>query len=146
MTQFDLGGTPASPLASLLVRDGLRRGERLPVRAPIATVGSGDGNHIVLAEPGVSPAHARLYRLETIWMVADLGSGGGTEVDGEPVAGDVPLAPGATLRFGDVAVLFDPADAESPPPAPPRRADAVPGWLAAALVAAAAAIALLLLI
>jgi hypothetical protein len=43
-------------------------------------------------------------------MLSDLGSTNGTFVDGEMVRGEVPLSPGATLRFGEVSALFEPVD------------------------------------
>lgn len=138
---------PSPPLASLLIRGGALKGKRLPVRSPVVNIGRADYNDIVLPEASVSTAHAKLQRREGVWMIADLGSTNGTTVDGETVTGELPLSPGATIRFGEVAVLFEPMDAgvdapksgtrvmpklevtaaappsvEEPPPAPsPRR-------------------------
>lgn len=130
--------TPAAvaPLASLLIRGGALKGKRLPVRAPVVNIGRADYNDIVLPEPSVSTAHAKLQRREGVWVISDLDSTNGTTVDGEPVRGEFPLSPGATIRFGEVAVLFEPMDAATdahapgtrvmqridapaPPPAPP---------------------------
>jgi pSer/pThr/pTyr-binding forkhead associated (FHA) protein len=106
--------TPASPqpapLASLLVRTGAMKGSRLPVRVPVANIGRADYNDIVLTEPSVSTSHAKLQRRDDIWVLSDLGSTNGTFVEGEPVTGETALTPGTTLRFGDVAVLFEPLD------------------------------------
>ena len=104
--------TPAAvaPLASLLIRGGALKGKRLPVRAPVVNIGRADYNDIVLPEASVSTAHAKLQRREGVWVISDLESTNGTTVDGEPVKGD-PLSPGATIRFGEVAVLFEPMDA-----------------------------------
>jgi pSer/pThr/pTyr-binding forkhead associated (FHA) protein len=106
--------TPASPqpalLASLLVRTGAMKGSRLPVRVPVVNIGRADFNDIVLTEPSVSTSHAKLQRRDDIWVLSDLGSTNGTFVEGEPVTGETALTPGTTLRFGDVAVLFEPLD------------------------------------
>lgn len=106
--------TPASPqpapLASLLVRTGAMKGNRLPVRVPVVNIGRADFNDIVLAEPSVSTSHAKLQRRDNIWVLSDLGSTNGTFVEGELVTGETALTPGTTLRFGDVAVLFEPLD------------------------------------
>jgi pSer/pThr/pTyr-binding forkhead associated (FHA) protein len=106
--------TPASPqpapLASLLVRTGAMKGSRLPVKVPVANIGRADYNDIVLTEPSVSTSHAKLQRRDDIWVLSDLGSTNGTFVEGEPVTGETALTPGTTLRFGDVAVLFEPLD------------------------------------
>ena len=98
------------PIASILVRTGSLRGRRMPIRTPVVNVGRADFNDIVLAEPSVSTTHAKLQRRDGLWIISDLGSTNGTYVEGEPVAGETPLAPGTTIRFGDVAVLFEPHD------------------------------------
>ncbi|MCU0621133.1 MAG: FHA domain-containing protein [Gemmatimonadales bacterium] len=110
------GGAPApsAPLASLLVRSGTLKGQRLPVRAPVVNLGRADYNDVVLPEPSVSTAHAKLQRREGVWVVSDLGSTNGTLVDGERVEGEVPLSPGATLKLGEVALLIEPMDAAAP--------------------------------
>jgi pSer/pThr/pTyr-binding forkhead associated (FHA) protein len=102
-----------APLASLLIRGGALKGKRLPVRAPVVNIGRADYNDIVLPEPSVSTAHAKLQRREGVWVISDLESTNGTTVDGEPVKGEFPLSPGATIRFGEVAVLFEPMDASA---------------------------------
>ena len=102
---------PAPPLASLLIRGGALKGKRLPVRLPVVNIGRADYNDIVLPEASVSTAHAKLQRREGVWVISDLGSTNGTTVDGETVSGELPLSPGATIRFGEVAVLFEPMDA-----------------------------------
>jgi pSer/pThr/pTyr-binding forkhead associated (FHA) protein len=103
---------PASvtPLASLLVRSGALRGRRLPITVPAVTIGRADYNDLVIADPSVSTTHARLQRKDDLWVLSDLGSTNGTYVEGEPVTGDTALTPGTTLRFGDVAALFEPHD------------------------------------
>jgi pSer/pThr/pTyr-binding forkhead associated (FHA) protein len=102
-----------APLASLLIRGGALKGKRLPVRAPVVNIGRADYNDIVLPEPSISTAHAKLQRREGVWVISDLESTNGTTVDGEPVKGEFPLSPGATIRFGEVAVLFEPMDASA---------------------------------
>ncbi|HEU4525388.1 MAG TPA: FHA domain-containing protein, partial [Gemmatimonadales bacterium] len=105
----------------------------------------------------------------------DLGSTNGTYVEGEPVTGETALTPGTTLRFGDVAALFEPHDepqggarrdagqavpaapADEPRPETPRPAarrpiraaapkeSGTPTWLIALLLVAALVIAYLFL-
>lgn len=126
------------PRATLLVRSGAARGERFATRPTVTTLGSADFNDVVVREPGVSPAHAAIHLRESVWVVADLGSGSGTWVDGERVEGEVPLAPGSVIRVGGAELLFNPweaarvvaRDAEPSllvPPEPPLE----PGRLAA---------------
>ena len=64
--------------------------------------------------PSVSTTHARLQRKDDLWVLSDLGSTNGTYVEGEPVTGETALTPGTTLRFGDVAALFEPHDEPQP--------------------------------
>jgi pSer/pThr/pTyr-binding forkhead associated (FHA) protein len=99
-----------APIASLLVRSGNLKGKRLTVRSPVANIGRGDYNDLVISEPSVSASHAKLQRREGIWVLTDLGSTNGTFVDGERVTEETPLGPGATIRFGEVATLFESTD------------------------------------
>ena len=105
--------TPAL-LASLLIRNGSLKGQRLPIQAPVVNIGRADYNDVVIAEPSVSTTHAKLQRREDLWVLADLGSTNGTFVEGERITEEVALTPGATLRFGEVSVLFEPLDDRAP--------------------------------
>jgi pSer/pThr/pTyr-binding forkhead associated (FHA) protein len=132
----------AAPLASLLFRSGDMKGRRLPIKVPVANIGRGDYNDVVISDPSVSTMHAKLQRREAIWILTDLGSTNGTFVEGEPLKGELPLGPGTTIRFGDVLALFEPLDDKVPagrgagtrvmeklearPPAPARGAEPAP--------------------
>lgn len=123
-----------APLASVLFRSGARKGERIALSVPMINVGRADFNDLVLADPSVSTMHAKIQRRGGVWILADLGSTNGTFMEGEPVTAEVALAPGATLRFGEISVLFEPLDEGIPedqdgtrtmervPPAPPPTA------------------------
>jgi pSer/pThr/pTyr-binding forkhead associated (FHA) protein len=97
-------------LASLLAKAGAIKGQRFPIRTPIANVGRADYNDVVLPDSSVSTSHAKLQRREGVWMVVDLDSTNGTFVDDERVKGEAAIGPGATLRFGDVVLTFEPSD------------------------------------
>jgi len=99
-----------APLASFLIRNGALKGKRLPVKVPIVNIGRADYNDVVLADPSVSTSHAKLQRRDDVWVLSDVGSTNGTFVENERVAGEVPLSPGTTVRFGEVAVLWEPFD------------------------------------
>ena len=103
-----------APLASLLVRNGRLKGRRLPVKVPVVNIGRADYNDVVIADPSVSTSHAKLQRRDDIWMLTDLGSTNGTFVEGERLTGEVALGPGTTVKFGEVAVLFEPFDEPMP--------------------------------
>src|SRR5216117_1029738 len=97
-------------LASFLVRSGGLAGQRLSVKTPVVNIGRADYNDLVVPYPSVSTSHAKLQRREGVWVLVDLDSTNGTFVDGERVKGDAPLAPGATVRFGDVQLGSEPTD------------------------------------
>ncbi len=97
-------------LAKFLVRSGALKGQRLLVKVPIVNIGRADYNDLVIPDDSVSSQHAKLTRREGVWILTDLGSTNGTLVDGERVGGDVPIAPGAFVRLGDVQLVFEPTD------------------------------------
>ncbi len=100
----------AGPLANLLVKGGALKGQRFQIKTPVVNIGRADYNDIVLPDGSVSSAHAKLQRREGVWVLVDLDSTNGTFVDGERVHGDMAIAPGATVRFGDVQLAFEPTD------------------------------------
>jgi pSer/pThr/pTyr-binding forkhead associated (FHA) protein len=103
-----------APLASLLVRNGSLKGRRLPVKVPVVNIGRAEFNDVVIADPSVSTSHAKLQRRDDLWILSDLGSTNGTFVEGERLSGEMALSPGSTLKFGEVAVLFEPLDESVP--------------------------------
>lgn len=106
--QVPVSGAP--PLASLLVRSGERKGDRFPVRVPVANIGRADYNDVIIGDPSISTMHAKLQQRGGVWMLSDLGSTNGTFVDGELVKGEFPLGPGSTIRLGEVSLFFEPTD------------------------------------
>ena len=101
---------PAEPLATLLVKRGQRKGERLSVRSPVVNIGRGEFNDIALPDASISANHAKLQLKEGIWVLTDLGSTNGSRVDGEAVRGDIALSPGVQITLGEVLLLFEPRD------------------------------------
>jgi len=97
-------------LASFLVRGGALKGQRLAVRTPVVNIGRADYNDLVFPDESVSTSHAKLQRREGVWVIVDLDSTNGTFVDGEQIKGEAPLAPGSTVRFGEVGTVFEPTD------------------------------------
>ena len=99
-----------APLASFLVRGGALKGQRLRVKTPVVNIGRADYNDLMLPDESVSTTHAKLQRREGVWILVDLDSTNGTFIDGDQIKGEAPLAPGATVRFGDVSLVFEPTD------------------------------------
>ncbi len=109
------------PLASVLFRSGPQKGERVELRVPVVNVGRAEYNDLVISDASVSTMHAKIQRRQGVWLLTDLGSTNGSFVDGELAAGDMPLSPGGTLRFGEVTVLFEPLDNDAPVETPGTR-------------------------
>ena len=67
----------------------------MPIKVPVANIGRGDYNDVVIADPSVSTMHAKLQRRDAVWILTDLGSTNGTFVEGERLTGEAPLGPAA---------------------------------------------------
>ena len=80
--------------------------ERRVVFDARAVVGRDTDCDVVLSSRSVSRKHAIVERSADGWAVRDLGSANGVFVEGKRVS-EAPLAPGASLRFGDVEATFD---------------------------------------
>jgi pSer/pThr/pTyr-binding forkhead associated (FHA) protein len=91
------------------------KGQRFEVRTPLAHVGRGAHNDIVLPDESVSDAHAKLQKRETGWYVVDMGSTNGTYVGGRRVDADLKLEGAPDLRFGGVKVTFRTPESEVSP-------------------------------
>ena len=78
----------------------------MEVRSPLAHVGRGAHNDIVVADESVSDSHAKLQRRDDGWYVVDMGSTNGTYVGGRRIDGEAPLVGAPDLRFGGVKFIF----------------------------------------
>jgi Protein of unknown function (DUF3662)/FHA domain len=76
-----------------------------PLAAPELSIGRSDHSGIALSDPGVSRNHARILREGDDFIIEDLRSTNGTEVNGQPVRrrrladGDVIKLASSTLQF-----------------------------------------------
>ncbi|MCS6774480.1 MAG: FHA domain-containing protein [Anaerolineae bacterium] len=86
---------------------------RRPIRLtkPVVRVGRAPDNDVILSDPRVSRHH-----LELRWqadhrrfLLIDMGSTGGTRVNGEPVQ-QCPLEPGDVISLAGVEILYDEGD------------------------------------
>lgn len=71
-----------------------------------AIVGRDPDCDVVLSSRSVSRRHAVVERAAEGWVVRDLGSANGVFVEGKRLA-QATLAPGASVRFGDVEATFE---------------------------------------
>ena len=67
-----------------------------------ATLGRSARAEVVIADSSVSAQHARVFRVGRAWVVTDLGSTNGTQVNQTAVNGEMPLAPNDVLALGSV--------------------------------------------
>jgi FHA domain-containing protein len=91
--------------ASLILVQGGQPIRTWPLAAPELTIGRAEQSDISLADPGVSRNHARVVREGDDFIVEDLRSTNGTEVNGQPIRrrrlanGDLLKLASSTLQF-----------------------------------------------
>jgi pSer/pThr/pTyr-binding forkhead associated (FHA) protein len=105
------------PLLGVLesINEGAPKGARYELRVPLATVGRGAHNDVVIDDDSVSDTHAKLQRREDGWYLVDLGSTNGTYVGGSRLTNNERRLDGAPeIRFGGVKLTFRAADAPVP--------------------------------
>jgi hypothetical protein len=91
--------------ASLVLVQGGQPVRTYPLAAPELTIGRAEQSDIALSDPGVSRNHARVVREGDDFIVEDLRSTNGTEVNGQPVRrrrlanGDMLKLASSTLQF-----------------------------------------------
>jgi pSer/pThr/pTyr-binding forkhead associated (FHA) protein len=94
-------------LATLeIINEGVDKGRRIDIRTPLAHVGRGEHNEVVLANDSVSDSHAKLMFRDGAWYLADVGSTNGTYLSGTRVTGERRLDGTPDVRFGGVKVIF----------------------------------------
>jgi pSer/pThr/pTyr-binding forkhead associated (FHA) protein len=97
-----------TPLPMLVVTiDGPLRGTVLVIDDDELVLGRREHSDLELADPHVSRAHAVIRRQSGAVWVEDLGSTGGTWVNGVQVTGAHALKHGDTVRFGTVETRFE---------------------------------------
>ncbi len=91
--------------ASLVLLSGRQEVQVYPLAGTEHSIGRSEGSDIALADPGVSRNHARIVREGDDFIVEDLQSTNGTEVNGRPVRrrrladGDLVKLANSTLQF-----------------------------------------------
>ncbi len=106
-------------LATLEVTNaGITKGTTYEIHVPLAHVGRGSHNDIVITDDSVSETHAKFQRRDDGWYVVDAGSTNGTYVGGQRLSAERRLEGAPDVRFGGVKVIFRAAEIPG---------DAVPG-------------------
>jgi hypothetical protein len=90
--------------------EGPAKGTQYSICVPLAHIGRGAYNDVVIADDSVSDAHAKLQRRDDGWFLVDVGSTNGTYVAGQRIAAERRLDGAPDLRFGGVKMIFRPRD------------------------------------
>ena len=99
------GWERSRPAARLEFVGGPLAGQTVPLVEEVTTIGSVQGNTIVLADPGVSRKHLGIRRMSEGFELADLGSTNGVYVNGHRM-GKKLLEPGDIMRVGTTEIVF----------------------------------------
>jgi pSer/pThr/pTyr-binding forkhead associated (FHA) protein len=154
-----------------IINEGPDKGRRIDIHVPLAHVGRGAHNDVVVSDDSVSDTHAKLQRRDDGWYLIDLGSTNGTYVGGHRLVAERRLDGTPDVRFGGVKLIFRaegaaaastgtraivnvdrskvkagaPSASRTPAPAADT-ARRIPGWLWIVVVLAVAAAVLLFMI
>ncbi|MDC0708805.1 FHA domain-containing protein [Stigmatella sp. ncwal1] len=90
----------------LVVSAGPMEGEEFVLLEDEYVVGRSKEAAICIQDSSVSRNHILLRRVDSGWVVSDLGSGNGTLVNGEQITEEVSLANGDIVTLGDTEVTF----------------------------------------
>lgn len=99
----------------LVFEQGVMAGQSFTLTQPAYVIGRGKNSDIVLLEHGVSREHARLAQERPgSWMLTDLGSTNGTQVNGQPLRPQEAylLRPGDRVTMGHTLLSVQAAAAE----------------------------------
>lgn len=91
----------------VVTSEGPMHGQSLIIDSDDLVIGRRAASDLVLPDPHVSQAHARIRRQKGAILLEDLGSTNGTYINGEPLIGSQALRHGDLIRFGSVDARFD---------------------------------------
>jgi diguanylate cyclase (GGDEF)-like protein len=101
--------------ALLLVLSGPAVGNTYTIGPNCAVLGRGDGNEVLIPDPGISRQHARIALTDSGFTISDLGSSNGTFLDGVRLEAPAPLRDANRVQLGPQTVLkftlLDPLEA-----------------------------------
>lgn len=124
---------PTAPesTARLICTAGPKAGSEFPLAGEQLVVGRAAEADISIPDTSVSRRHVEVRKVGGGWAVNDLGSGNGTELNGQKILEETPLRNGDVLTLGDTELSFvDEADnATDRHSLPVRRPASVPSAL-----------------
>jgi pSer/pThr/pTyr-binding forkhead associated (FHA) protein len=83
----------------LVFSQGALAGRSITIPESGLTIGRSSGCSLKIPDPAVSRKHARLVMANGEWFIQDLGSSGGTYVNGQRVSA-APVKPGDVIQIG----------------------------------------------
>jgi hypothetical protein len=93
---------PSIPSNSFLIVDG---DKNFLLKLPVINIGRRSDNHLVITDPRVSRTHAQLRAIKGRFVVFDLGSTGGTQVNGQRI-NQHSLNPGDVISLAGVPLIY----------------------------------------
>lgn len=103
------------PVPALHFTSGPLAGQVIRLDQDEATLGRREDNPYIVPDPRVSRVHAKITKEAGSIIVTDLGSSGGTKVNGEETTGPHVVNHGDKVSFGPIECVFeDPAAASVP--------------------------------
>ncbi len=94
-------------MPDLIVRNGNREPDVVPLGALRITIGRSARNDICIPDPFASRVHAEVRRENGRYFLQDLGSANGTLYNGDLAEGTVPLTSGGRIQIGETEIVFD---------------------------------------
>ncbi len=95
------------PMPTLSGRNGETSGMVLRLKEDEGTIGRREDNTYVIEDPRVSRVHASIRKEAGAYIITDLGSSAGTEVNGEEITGPHVLHHGDVVSLGPLEFVFD---------------------------------------
>ena len=86
--------------AKLLVTEGALAGTVIPLGTVDITIGRAADSTVVVDDDYASSRHTRVFNVDGVWMVEDLGSTNGTWIDRTRITSPTALPAGVALRVG----------------------------------------------
>jgi hypothetical protein len=86
--------------AKLLVTEGALAGTVIPLGTVDITIGRAADSTVVVDDDYASSRHTRVFNVDGVWMVEDLGSTNGTWIDRTRITAPTALPTGVALRVG----------------------------------------------
>ncbi len=87
--------------------------KKLTLKKDFIFIGSGEGSHLRLKDPGVAGQHCQILRSDDGYRVLDLGSGKGTFVNGEKIE-QKDLSEGDVIRIGGTEFVIKDLETATP--------------------------------